>query len=227
MYCTKCALAGNCNERTYQNILKHYMKIIHEQDDSKTEDSSESFIILSNTLRGFLNKLNPFRSQIIFTEQSILMKNLMVLNSDKQSPIGTDPSTAFCVNNFMILNDESRKLDVDSSKDKSELFGSRKINMTNQTGSSSHYFGNHSKYSDSIYKRSILQGEGMSPRMLQNLTKSRQLHNQNTLSENLITNVDKYLKKTRTPILQFIDNKNFVIAGANYLRVYHLSENVW
>lgn len=203
------------------------MKILRDQDDLETEDSSESFIILNKELRGFLNKLNPFRSQIIFTEQSILMKNLMLLNSSNQSPIGADPATAFCVNNFMILNDDSKKLDRNSSKDKSELFGSRKMHMANQTGSSSLYFGNHSKYSNSICKRSILQGEGMSPRMLQNLTKSRQLLNQNTCSENLITNADKYLKKTRTPILQFIDNKNFVIAGANYLRVYHLSENVW
>lgn len=206
------------------------MKILKPKSPTnQKEDSSDSYIILSNSLKGFFNKMNPFRSHIIFTKQSILVKNLINLNP-KNSSFQNQSSTAFCVNNFMILNDDMKKSEMPiAGKDSHPIKNSlnKKIALANGTGSSSFYFGNLSKYSNSIYKRSILQSDGVSPRVLNQLARNKILCNQNSISENLITNVDKFLKKTRTPILQFIDNKNFVIAGSNYLRVYHLSETLW
>ena len=75
--------------------------------------------------------------------------------------------------------------------------------------------------------KTIHQSDYIASRFLQHVMKNKSNSKEGVVERKTLHGLNKILKKTRTPILSFIDNKNFVIAGADYLRVYHISENLW
>jgi hypothetical protein len=147
------------------------------------------------------------------------------VKTDKKSSsiLGEGKNKNICINNFTITSEGQR-----SSRNWGELiknsFERSTLKMANSlrrvTGTRSGV-----SFSNKLSK-TFHQSDYIASKFLQHVMKKKSTSKEG-LERKTLHGLNKILKKTRTPILSFIDNKNFIIAGADYLRVYHFSENLW
>lgn len=220
--------------REMQQVVDHYRKLVRESSESEEEASetetemekykTEPFLVLGGDLRGFFNKSNPFRSQLISTERTQLLSSLVKpeKNTSQLSVGGTTRN--ICINNFTIISDSGRSSRnwselVKNSFERNTLKFAKRLTRTARTGS-------HVSFSKQ-FSKTIHQSDYIASKFLQHVMKKKSSSKENFLERKTLQGLNKILKKTRTPILNFIDCKNFVIAGSDYLRVYHFSEQLW
>lgn len=195
-------------QRDLQKISQYYISLINSEPQ-------EEFLILNHNLKGVLNTVNPFLSQVISIEKSLIVSKL----SSKSKSINFNiRNSSLEPNTFKILNKNTNEnkttadLVKNSINKKNTLFISKNygssISKMSINNSKSFMNNNHQKLIQQIFKRNSNVG-------------SR--HSENDKLEKL----ENLIKKSRTPLLRFIDSKNFIIAGKDFLRVFHLSENLW
>ena len=186
-------------------------------------DKNEPFLVLGHDLRGFFNKSNPFRSQIISFERNQLLTSIVKTDNMRTSFNRFNQSGKnIHINNFTITSDTNR-----SSKNWGELIKNSFERNTLKMGNTlRRTTGSGVSFSKKMSK-TIHQSDYIASRFLNHVMKNKSNSKENVVERKTLHGLNKILKKTRTPILNFIDNKNFVIAGADYLRVYHISENLW
>ena len=186
--------------------------------EDRNNSDKDTFLILGKQLKGIMNSKNPFRSQIISIKKSHLISKISHQSELQQ----LDTSRSFCINNFKILSDNKNEEKTTADIIKSSM----KSNTLNVSGSMVRQTLSKKSFSKQNSK-SLVQSEYVTSKLLQQIMKNKSNRNTQTVDEKVLSGLDKILKKTRTPVLGFIDHKNFVIAGKDYLRVYHFSENLW
>lgn len=207
-------------------IAEHFRKLVQpEQAESGStdQDKHEPFLVLGYKLRGYFNKINPFRSQYISLEKTQLLSSL--IKSDKQSESFYTDSKARPGNGnqFAIYSDgerSSRNLGelIKNSFERNTLKLARSLRRATRTKSGASFSQHLSK--------TFNQSEYIASKFLQQMIMKKKSSTKEMVERKTLQGLNKILRKTRTPILNFIDNKNFIIAGAHYLRVYHLSESL-
>lgn len=181
----------------------------------------EEFIILNKNLEGILNSLNPFRSQVISIERSLLISKL---SKKHHSEYFNTRNSSFENNNFRMLNETNENKTtadlIKNSMKKINLNGSglQRSTLSKMSINNSKSFMNNSK---------SFMNNNNSQKLIQQIFKKNSSFNEMNLHTQKIETLDNVLKKTRTPLLKFIDSKNFIIAGNDFLRVFHLSESLW
>jgi hypothetical protein len=207
-------------------IAEHFRKLINQQEDQEeieSSDNAEPFLILGHDLRGFFNKSNPFRSQLISTEKTQLLSSIVKTNKTSSSLTVDRKSKPININNFTITSEGQRSSRnwaelIKSSFERNTLKMANSLRRTTRTQSGV-------SFSNPLNK-TFQQSDYIASKFLQHVM-NKKSSSKVGLERKTLQGLNKILKKTRTPILNFIDNKNFIIAGADYLRVYHFSENLW
>lgn len=213
--------------REILHIAEHFRKLVQPgqaSTDSNENEKHEPFLVLGHHLRGYFNKVNPFRSQYISLERTQLLSTL-VKSDKKSSSFYTDLKNRTGYAGQFGLNSEGQR----SSRNWGELIKSsferntsklaKSLRRATRTRSGASFTNQLSK--------TFHQSDYIASKFLQHMMMKKKSSTKDMVERKTLQGLSKILRKTRTPILSFIDNKNFIIAGAHYLRVYHLSENLW